>query len=327
MIEFRQKLDRLKTKQDFEWYRYDSLANWTYIEKLVPELPKDKPILDIGAADGDLAFFLESMGYQVTAIDYPPTNHNHMAGIRYLKQALNSSVEILQMDIDTQFTLPKQDYGVALILGALYHLKNPMYLLETVSKQAKQMIVSTRIARRFPNVASDLRQVSAAYLLTDTELNQDNSNFWIFTEAAFRQMLKRTNWQIEALQTFGDTEASNPIDAGHDERVFCFARSRYALANVELLDGWHEAEGEGWRWTKRTFAIRAEGTVKMKLYLLHPVTLKSTAGPSVTYTEPGYHEAVYVTKGETRFELDRATPPDERDNRERGIIVHSLEID
>ena len=195
MIEFRQKLARLKTKQAFEWYRYDSLANWTYIQKLIPELPKDKPILDIGAADGDLAFFLESLGYQVTAIDYPPTNHNHMAGIRYLKEALNSNVEILQMDIDTQFTLPKREYGFALILGALYHLKNPMYLLETVSKRAKQAIVSTRITRRFPNVSDDLQQVTAAYLLTNTELNEDDSNYWIFTEAGLRQMLKRTNWE------------------------------------------------------------------------------------------------------------------------------------
>ena len=251
-----------------------------------------------------------------------------MAGIRKLKEALNSRVEILSMDIDTQFTLPKREYGLAFILGALYHLKNPFYLLETVSKHARQTILSTRIASRFPNVDASLREVSAAYLLSATELNDDNSNFWIFTEAGLRRMLTRTNWEVLALKSFGDTEASNPIEAAHDERVFCLAQSHYALANVELLDGWHEPEGDGWRWTKRTFAIRAKGVLTIKLYLpesLAPITLGSTAGPSVTYQEPGYHEAHFTADGEVRFTLDHALPPDAQDNRERGIIVHSLQ--
>lgn len=351
-VQFGEKLDRLKASlgpQDFEWYRYGSLSNWVHLEKLLTgenrELAEGKPILDIGCADGDMAFFLESAGYEVTAIDYPVTNHNHMAGVRKLRDALGSRVEILAMDIDTQFQLPAKDYGLALILGAIYHLKNPLYLLEKTSKHARRTMLSTRIARRFPGVKDDLRNVSGAYLLGSCELNQDNSNYWIFTEAGFRQMLARSNWDVLDLKTFGNTEASDPIHADHDERVFCYAQSRYAMANVELLSGWNDPEGEGWRWAERRFSVRirtpqgsGRAALRMQLYVPQEllskwgvISVQSNAGPLVEYRESGFHLAVFDlgpqngSELEVVFELSHALPPDNEDARERGIIVHSLE--
>ncbi len=354
--EFRLKLEQVKSglgKQDFEWYRYNSLANLEHIDNLLigenrdlTEALKGRPVLDIGCADGDLAFFLESLGYEVTAIDYPVTNQNHMAGVRKLKEALGSRVEILAMDVDAQFTLPSKEYGLAVVLGAIYHLKNPLYLLEAVSKQARYTLLSTRIAQRMPGVPGSLKDVSAAYLLGDRELNGDNSNYWIFTEASFRQMLKRTNWEVLDLKTFGDTANSNPVDAQHDERVFCYSRSRYAMANVELLQGWHEAEGAGWRWTEQRFAVRvrvpqgaSRALLKMKLYLppdliakWGSLTIQPGSAPAETYREDGYQELILdlgpqdQSLREVQFSLSHAVPGDATDNRERGIIVHSLEV-
>ncbi|MCU1261732.1 MAG: hypothetical protein JWO80_4617 [Bryobacterales bacterium] len=256
-LSFRRRIEEVKRDlgpQPFEWYRYDSLANLGHFDRLLTAgnraLPEG-PILDIGCADGEMAFFLESLGYEVVAVDYPATNHNHMAGVRKLKEALNSEVSILATDVDSQFSLPRKDFGLALILGAIYHLKNPFYLLETVSRHARHAIMSTRLARRMPGISGSVQDISVAYLLGADELNDDDSNFWIFTEASFRQVLKRTNWHIRDYITMGDTVASDPVSLDHDERVFCLAESRYALANVALLDGWHEPEGSGWRWTKR----------------------------------------------------------------------------
>ena len=116
--------------------------------------------------------------------------------------------------------------------------------------------MSTRLARRIPALTGDAREVPVAYLLEADELNADDSNFWIFTEAAFRRMLRRTNWHVRDYMTVGDTVASDPVSLERDERVFCFAESRYGLAHVELLEGWHEPEGSGWRWTERVFALR-----------------------------------------------------------------------
>lgn len=353
---FRAKLEQLKRDlgpQSFEWYRYDSLANIGHIANLLTGanrdltgVLKDKPVLDIGCADGDLAFFLESLGCEVTVVDYPFTNHNHMAGVHKLKEALGSRIQILSMDVDSQFTLPGKEFGLALVLGAIYHLKNPFYLLEAVSKRARHTVLSTRIARHVPGLAEDVSQVSLAYLLGATELNGDKSNFWIFTEASFRQLLKRTNWDVLDLATYGDKSTSDPVRAEHDERLFCFARSRYAMANVDLLEGWHDDEGDGWRWTAKHFAIRVRVPVgdtrtrlTMKVFLPQPLldrwgelTLETGGAPPLTLREAGYHET-HIDLGpqdgsarEVRFSLDHAVPPDQTDDRERGIIVHSLEV-
>src|SRR6266705_2503463 len=113
---FREKLATIKAKigqQEFNWYPYDSLSNFNALQRvltgrlqtLLDEL-KGALVLDIGTADGDLAFFLESLGFRVTAIDYAGTNFNGMQGIRRLKEALNSQVEIISTDLDSRFDLP-----------------------------------------------------------------------------------------------------------------------------------------------------------------------------------------------------------------------------
>ncbi|MDQ6676752.1 MAG: class I SAM-dependent methyltransferase [Acidobacteriota bacterium] len=353
---FRVRLDQVKARlgpQDFEWYRYDSLANLHHIERLLTAENRDlgsmigeKPVLDIGCADGDLAFFFESLGCRVTAIDYPVTNHNHMAGVRKMKDALGSKVEILAMDVDTQFTLTERDFGLALVLGAIYHLKNPLYLLETVSRHARHALLSTRVARRIPGLPGSAKDVPLAYLLGADELNEDNSNYWIFTEAGFRRMLERTNWQVLDLTTFGDVELSDPVHVERDERVFCLARSCFAMANVELLEGWHEAEGAGWRWTAQRFSARvrvprgaARAQLRMKIYLPEDllarwgsVTIRPREGAAETYRESGYHELIRdlgPQDGGIRlleFTLNHAVPADAADYRELGVIVHSIEV-
>jgi len=52
------------------------------------------PVADIGAADGDVAFFLESLGFTVDIIDNGPTNMNGLEGARKVKQALGSNAAL-----------------------------------------------------------------------------------------------------------------------------------------------------------------------------------------------------------------------------------------
>src|SRR5919198_1395241 len=100
---FRQTLRRVKQRigdPGFEWYRYDTLASLDHIDKLLTGenrflLNRARGrILDVGCGDGELSFLLESLGYHVVAVDHPLYNHNGMRGVRRLKAALGSSVEI-----------------------------------------------------------------------------------------------------------------------------------------------------------------------------------------------------------------------------------------
>jgi hypothetical protein len=304
------------------------------------------PVADIACADGDLSFFLEACGCKVQAFDWPITNHNAMRGIRALKSALGSEVEIFNCDLDSQFVLPRPTYDLAFLLGALYHLKNPFYVLEALSKQAAYCLISTRVAALTPDKTFSFRHLPVAYLVGESELNNDNSNYWIFSEAGLRRLFDRTNWDVLDYLSTGATGSSDPVQA--DERVFCLLRSRYGISNVELVQGWHGVEAAGWRWTERIFvagarsADRELSNLKLRFYLPPALverwgsialgaTVNGESLPPETYTQDGEQDFVRrfsPAKSVTvKFEVDHALPPDSSDARERGVIVASLTID
>ena len=233
-LRFRSRLDKVKAGlPDIAWYPYDSFMNLYPLSTLLAgenryllDLAGDAPVLDLGCGDGVLAFFLESLGADVHAVDNAATNFNGMRGVRALKEALGSSIEILELDVDARFALPETTYGLALFLGTLYHLKNPFYALETVARQARHCLLSTRVARFTPGGQVNFHDLPMAYLLDDREANADPTNYWIFSEAGLRRILHRTGWDVLGLATTGDTHASDPAAASADERAFCLLRSR-----------------------------------------------------------------------------------------------------
>jgi len=338
---------------DFEWYPYDTLSALGHLEKLLTGanrclLDGRGRVLDMGSQDGELAFFLESLGYQVVAVDHPAYNHNGMRGVRALKAALGSAVEIHELDADRPFTLPHDTYDLVFFLGILYHLRNPFYVLEELARRTTRCFLSTRVARRFPDGSAMPANVALAYLLAEEELNQDNSNYFIFSESGLRVMLDRAHWTIRDYVSLGDTSLSDPVRLDRDERAFCLLESRYdRLANLELLAGWHDSEETGWRWTAREFGVRVRSgagrrVLTMKLYVaeesvrrLSRITLHATANgvalAPAMYDTPGMESYVRELQSENgelelHFRLDRALPPEESDSRERGIIVASMQV-
>ena len=338
------------------WYPYRSLSGLAVLEQLLTgrhrqllALAGDDPILDLGCADGELAFFLESLGCQVHALDYPDTNSNGMQGVRALKRELNSSVEILAADLDSQFTLPAHRYGLVFFLGTLYHLKNPFYVLERLASHALYCVLSTRVARFAADRCTPIRELPVAYLVDPGEANQDWTNYWVFSEAGLKRLIQRTGWHILGYLTTGNTRASDPVSWEGDERVFCLLKSVTAemARSAELVRGWHAIEYGCWRWTEREFAallrVPPERTrVKLKLHFYLPEAVIARLGPislaaSVngsplepqTYTAPGeYVFTRSLPAGSesaerllAEFRLDRALPPDEDDPRERGLVV------
>jgi tRNA (mo5U34)-methyltransferase len=265
---FRLKLEKAKENVEnlsLPWYAYDILANIELMDQLLqqarlqlPDLIAGKPALDIGCADGQLSFFVESLGHGITAVDYPSTNANGMLAVKALKQALNSSVEILEADIDQGFTPPEgKAYSLVFLLGILYHLKNPFLILETLAKHAEYCFLSTRVARFAADGTSAIHDLPVAYLLDPAETNNDITNYWIFSQAGLKRLIKRTGWDICAYLDLGETIKSDPVTAEGDERVFCLLRRADCFTNGHLLEGWTEPVGprDGWRWALGSFSI------------------------------------------------------------------------
>ena len=216
------------------WYPHSTLRSVAILEELCSradvnllELCRGThgKVADIGAADGDLAFFLERLGVSVEAIDNEYTNFNRLEGARILKKALNSSVAILSIDLDSQFTLAAQKYDAIFLLGTLYHLKNPFFLLESLARIAKYCFLSTRIARQTAD-GSPLASQPVAYLLEPRECNNDDTNFWIFSDQGLKRLIDRTGWNLLSYITIGDITRSTPADPERDERAFCLLEKR-----------------------------------------------------------------------------------------------------
>jgi len=159
-LRFRSRLERIKGDADtpgFVWYPYDSFANLFLFEQLrrkagltLADMAGTRPLLDLGTADGALAFLFESLGYTVHACDHADTNINRMEGVRRVAAALGSQIKIDDIDLDCGW-IPECEYGLALFLGTLYHLKNPFWVLERLSSHARYCFLSTRVASWSPD--------------------------------------------------------------------------------------------------------------------------------------------------------------------------------
>lgn len=335
----------------FGWYPYDSMTVRSILERLLerdfhllPPVLEAEPVLDIGCADGDLSFFLESLGADVDAIDYSEMNFNQLRGARKLREHFKSSVGIHSVNLDWYFELPRERYGLILFLGTLYHLKNPYYVLETLARRGGYCLLSTRVARTTARGGVPVKDVPMACLLDPREANDDSTNYWIFSEAGLLRLVERTGWSVVHKVNAGCLEDSNPIDGDADERMFLLLKSRirYPEMHIRLLDGWHQKEEGGWRWTAKAFSfeVRLPKYRRSKEFAL-AFSLPEGAGEAALscevdgepnsesrFAEPGSHtfrgtfpdpDAKSVT---VSFHVRHGLKPTDKDTRDLGVMIN-----
>lgn len=305
------------------------------------------PVLDVGCGDGDIAFFLESLGVQVDAIDHAPTNNNHLLGVHALKQKLGSSVRIHEVDLDMRPTLPSSTYGFTLMLGVLYHLKNPFLVLEALARASRYIFLSTRIASLGPDRKTDFSALPLAYLVEEDELNNDETNFWIFSEKALQRVVRRAGWDVLHYATLGPAATADPVSTEGDARAYILAKSRLAgpPRGFRLRRGWHPLEDNAWRWSERIFSMELDTSASLQPATLRfafqlpeivfartpalnlAVRINGVPLASGIYSSPGKHQyvgSVPPLDADTaivEFELDHAIAPTDQDRRELGLIV------
>jgi hypothetical protein len=230
------KTARREIGDQIPWYRYDILGNLNHIDALLHggnrdlgQLAAGLPVADIGGADGDLAFMLErKWGWQVDLIDTAATNMNGLRGARALRDHLGSRIQIEDIDLDSQFHLPRERYGLVLALGILYHLQNPFYLLRELASHADHCLLSTRVARFAGAHRTPVADLPIAYLVGPTETNNDATNYWMFSPSGLTQIVTRAGWEVLERHSVGDLTGSDPSSPEHDERTFMLLRSATA---------------------------------------------------------------------------------------------------
>lgn len=248
---------------DYGWYSYESLTALPLLAELlgdsyseILDCCRTAPIADLGCADGDLAVMLASFGATVDAIDHKETNFNQMRGVSRLRDVLRLPVSIFDIDIDRPFALPQSNYGLILFLGTLYHLRNPIYVLDQLAAAADWCVLSTRIAQVTP-AGGRIETEALAYFADDREVNNDPTNFWIFSPAGLLRLLRRSGWIPVAHRRVGCSSNSDPVNPAKDERMFVLMRShiRHPDLYVHPGEGWYEIEDDRWCWTAKAFSL------------------------------------------------------------------------
>ena len=149
-------------------------------------------VLDIGAWDGFFSFQAEKFGAsKVVAVDPFMWNGNQWGskkGFTLAQQALNSKVQ--DIDLDSISEIETFDpFDVVLFLGVFYHLKDPLTLLEKVSKITnKMLILETELDMR----NNDFPMMSFNY---DQQVYADYTNYWFPNQKAVEALLKTVGFK------------------------------------------------------------------------------------------------------------------------------------
>lgn len=224
-VAFSDLLVSIKRNEPFNWYPHDIMASFHHSAGIIPAHEMDglaaggKRILDIGAADGDLGYFYASLGCDVTFIDNPPTNFNKCEGMAKLGGILGYPTNLIEADVDFGLEIDGQ-YDLAICLGLMYHLRNPMLLLMTLAQHAEHMVLSNRIMTHLPD-GTDVSGLPISYALECRESNNDPTNYYTMTPMAMCRMLKRAGWIVRDSKITG-AEVAHPYRADMDARMFVY---------------------------------------------------------------------------------------------------------
>lgn len=230
---------RSEIGDEIRWYPYSILGNLAHVDRMLTGANRDLshlaqglPVADIGAADGDLAFVVEDLaGWEVDIVDTAATNMNGLQGARALREHFGSHVQIYDVDLDRQFELPRERYGLVFFLGILYHLQNPFYAMRELASRASHCLLSTKVARFAGPERTPIADLPVGYLVAPRETNNDPTNYWILSPTGLERLVERAGWQIVERSNVGDVEQSDPSTPEHDERMFLLLASDHAQAH------------------------------------------------------------------------------------------------
>lgn len=145
-------------------------------------------VLDVGAWDGFFSFECERRGAaRVVAADWfawREAAHGSKRSFELARKAFGSRVEDVEVRVEHLSPERVGSFDLVLLVGVLYHLRDPMRALEAVaSVTAGRLILET-------HVDLALRRRPAAAFYPAAELAGDHTNWWGPNPAAVAGMLR-----------------------------------------------------------------------------------------------------------------------------------------
>ena len=189
-------------------------------------------VLDVGAWDGFYAFEAERRGAaRVVATDswsWHGAGWGTKEGFELCREALGSTVE--DVDIDVMDLSPEAvgTFDLVLLLGVLYHLRDPITALERVASVCTgTLIVETEVALSW-------LPLPAARVFPGRELNNDATNWYAYNRAALDGLLaevgfpsRRVAWRTSLPRRLA--RAARSAQSGRQRAVEAFRSQRIVV--------------------------------------------------------------------------------------------------
>ena len=171
----------------------------------LPERFDDRSVVDIGAWDGFFSFEAERRGAaRVLATDafaWDGTNVGSKQGFELARQVLDSKVEDRHIDPTELSPDAVGTFDVVLFLGVLYHLRDPLGVLERVASVTAPGGLC--VMETFVDLLH-VRQPAAAFYPFD-ELNGDPTNWFGFNPAGAEAALRAVGFsRVERVGLYRD---------------------------------------------------------------------------------------------------------------------------
>jgi tRNA (mo5U34)-methyltransferase len=180
------------------------------------ELPADlhgKRVLDIGTRDGFFAFECERRGADVVAVDYVPAAST---GFGIAAKLIGSNVRYVRENISKMDPERFGHFDVVLMLGLLYHLRDPLSALDTVRDLATDVLfLETHVCDDYfvlpdgsvvaaRDVHPAVEETPIMQFCPGTSLNADPTNFWAPNTACVIGMLHEAVFEVEQTTRVGN---------------------------------------------------------------------------------------------------------------------------
>lgn len=168
----------------------------------LPAAAKGLRVADIGCRDGFFSFEMERRGAEVTAIDRSPLGQN---GFELTRELRGSA---LVHHVDNVYYLEAKRYGlfdIVLMLGLLYHLRNPLMALDRlrgILKTGGLIFVETLLLTQATWAPAQPGQESAPVpegglmQILPERYKWDGSNVWAPTMTGLKMMLERAQFEV-----------------------------------------------------------------------------------------------------------------------------------
>ncbi len=153
----------------------------------LPERLDGLRVLDVGAWDGFYSFEMERRGAEVVATDtfsWGAGGWGSKDGFLLAREVLGSNV--IDVEVDPCDLTPAHvggTFDIVLFLGVLYHLRDPMPVLERLRSVTRGLLVVET------EVGMLLNRRPAVEFHPGSELNDDPTNWWVPNVAATVGML------------------------------------------------------------------------------------------------------------------------------------------